>query len=206
MSQILQGDHSGQGKMSDMHQSNPGTSTYNHVSTGGEYTPSGGYKTRIGKSFGEHAADYPAIVKGMETNPVLYDMVVDVMKSFDDFEDILCGMLDEYAAESIEVNKSVGEHVSRIGKEVVNTSNRMNNLQENTDMLKSMMSGGGGNILGNVGFISRGGGSEDSISPGMAFEAMHKSVQAGTLDATDIIRFETTGEVTEATRNVLGLE
>ena len=195
MSQIVQGGHSSGGKM-DKESESIGNSWDDSISKQGEYKPI----RKVGKSFGEHASEYPVVVEGMESSGFLWDLVAGVKKSLDAFEESMARTIDAHFAENDEFDKSLGHAVMYIGEGVHSLQNRLDVLEESTEMQKSLHEK-------DLKVISKGMLQDpDNISRTEVLDAMIKAVEAGNLDHLEVVKFETTGEINETIAKSIGLE
>jgi hypothetical protein len=161
---------------------------------------------KIGKSFAEHAAEHPVLIEGAEVSPFLNDLLTEVSKSFEAFEGRMTNVLHHKYIESAEFDKSLGEAVLDIGHGVNDVSNRCDYLDESVGgIVKSLP----GQSLGNVSFLDRPGltgASNQPPSQEAILDAMVKGVEAGQIDPLEVIRYESTKQLSPEIAKSLGLD
>lgn len=166
----------------------------------------------IGKSFEEHAAGYPVLIDGIDASPVLHDVVKSLNDTLLAFEANMNEQIDRAFDEAIEFDRHLGKSVHSIGIGVAELGERVVQLEEDTlvksvgsmateRIQKSMPIGGGGPIT----YLEKQGFGEGSPDRQEILEAMVKSVEAGELEALEVIKFESSGVLSPQVKKSLGL-
>lgn len=156
----------------------------------------------MGKSFAQHASEYPVIMDGMEVSEFLGDVVKSIAEVFETFEDHLNTQIDAVFEQNAEFDKSLGESVVHIGKGIHEVGERIGYLEEQID--KSF----GPQQPGDLGYLQKGGwegGLSEGADRNEIMGALLKGVEAGRIDALEVIKYESGNELSPDVRKSLGL-
>jgi hypothetical protein len=196
MGQIVTGGHSGQGNLNPQKVGEG----YDHISEHGEYTAK-----KLGKSFVEHVAEYPVVLDGMDSSEFLNDLVMGIAKSFHQFEASMVGMIKSHDAENTEFDQSLGAAMLHIGKSVQSVGGRVENLQKSTNQMQKSLSARTNENVPQ--YITKSMLQENPVHSRLhIMKSMETAVEKGLLSATELVKFETTGQIDEQVAKSLGVE
>ena len=157
---------------------------------------------KMGKSFDEHAQEYPVVCEGAELSPFLNEVVASISKSFADFETRMMDLIDENHVEASDFDKSLGAAVIEIGQNVSAVGSRVNYLEESVGgIAKSLPDNRSVNYLSKSGLSDHG----PAPSQNEVMDAMLKAVEANQLDPLEVIKFESTGSLSPHVAKSLGI-